>query len=139
MKTPDSKKLIFGLSILLVVGSIAAGYIWLSWGLLQIRIAFAEDQTKIFDEMREKAVSFDSTAAVTYLKYIINYYPSGSKQESGSKLDKIVERERQSAVREILAYLRQITGQDFGEDPQRWIESLQEAEQTANLETINGI
>ena len=46
------------------------------------------------------------------------------KQTEGSALDRVVERARQSAVREIIAILRSRTGKDFGDDPRRWIEGL---------------
>ena len=93
--------------------------------MLSIRVAFAEEQTAIFDEMRAKAVAADPTKAVEYLEYAVNYYPSGSKQVQGSRLDLVVERARESSVREILAELRVKTGKDLGDAPHTWIEAYQ--------------
>ncbi len=97
---------------------------WQSWNhaRLKIEIAFAEEQTKIFDSMREKAIQADARGAAGFLEYAVNYYPSGSKQRSGSRLDKILERMRSYAVRDIISHLRQKTGEDLGEKPKAWIE-----------------
>jgi hypothetical protein len=56
------------------------------------------------------------------LEYVVGYYPSGSKQETGSQLDRMVERESARAVKEIIAYLRTKTGEDLGANPKPWIQ-----------------
>src|SRR5688572_24839304 len=68
---------------------------WLFWkhGWLTIRVAFASEQTQIFEDMRTKALQNDSGTAADCLRYVVWYYPSGSKQEAGSRLDRMVERE----------------------------------------------
>jgi hypothetical protein len=86
----------------------------------KIEVAFASDQIEIFEAMRTRALQSDTIEAASSLEYAIRYYPSGSKQRTGSRLDKIVERERIKAARDIIAYLRQKTGQDLGEDPEKW-------------------
>ena len=88
-----------------------------------IQIAFAEDQTAIFEQMRRQTAE-SAAVDVSYLEYTLWYYPSGTKQTRGSKLDRLVERARQSAVREIIGILRSRTRKDFGDDPRRWIEGL---------------
>jgi hypothetical protein len=90
----------------------------------QLRIGFADDQMAIFDETLEKVARSEPSEAVDYLSYALNYYPSGTKQVPGSKLDRIVERARRSAVREMIALLRTKTGRDFGDDPQAWLDGL---------------
>ena len=93
-------------------------------GVTQLRIAFADEQTTIFDEMREKVARSDPPEAADYLAYALNYYPSGTKQIPGSRLDRIVERARRNAVREMISLLRAKSGRDFGDDPQRWVDGL---------------
>ena len=93
-----------------------------NYGWLKIHVAFASEQTQIFDEMRTKAMQSDPAGAAGCLQCVVNYYPSGSKQETGSRLDRIVERERTLAVREIIAHLRVKTNQDLGENPDVWIQ-----------------
>ncbi len=98
------------------------GCLFWSYGWLKIRVAFASEQTQIFEEMRTQALQSDATGAAGCLEYVVGYYPSGSKQETGSRLDRMVERERALAVRDIVAYLRTKTGQDLGESPEAWIQ-----------------
>jgi hypothetical protein len=111
-----------------LIGVVCFGLIvlcgWLFWkhGWLTIQVAFASEQTQIFEDMRAKALENDAGTAADCLRYTIWYYPSGSKQEKGSRLDRMVERERARAVRDIIAYLRTKTGQDLGDNPEAWIE-----------------
>lgn len=100
------------------------GTVVLLWqhGWLHVRVSFAEEQTEIFEAMRTKALEAnDAKTAAECLNYVVNYYPSGSKQEAGTKMDSIVERARTAAVREIIADLRGKTGENLGEDPDAWI------------------
>jgi hypothetical protein len=97
--------------------------VWQGWGFLWLRLhlSFASDQTEIFQEMRDRALRSDVAEAAGCLDYTVNYYPSGTKQEAGSQLDRIVERQRAWAIRDIINYLRFKTGQDLGDDPAVWI------------------
>ena len=100
---------------------------WLLWHytLLNIQIAFAAEQSQIFEETRNKALSTSIRGeAVRYLEYIDDYYPSGTKQDVGSLLDEIVEHNRDIAKRDIVAHLRATTGKDFGNDPKNWIKKF---------------
>ena len=100
---------------------VSSGWLYWSYGMLRIQVAFASEQTKIFDEMRKKALQSDATEAAGFLAYAAYYYPSGTKQEAGSRLDRIVEGDRALAVRDIIAYLRTKTGEDLGAGPEPWI------------------
>jgi hypothetical protein len=111
------------LAIALIALLSVAGMLVFEHGLLQVRVSFAEEQTEIFDDMRAKALAAsDPNRATQYLDYAVHYYPSGSKQETGSQLDRIVERHRTSVIRDILAHLKAKTGEDLGDDPRAWIE-----------------
>ena len=96
---------------------------WLFWndGWLTIHVAYASEQAQIFEDMRAKALKSGITEAADCLRYVVFYYPSGTKQEAGSKLDRIVERERDNAARAIISYLRARTNEDLGDDPENWI------------------
>jgi len=98
------------------------GCLFWSYGWLKIQVAFASEQTQNFDEMRQKALRSDAAEAAGCLEYVVNYYPSGTKQERGSRLDRIVERERAFAEQAIVAHLRAKTGTDLGERPETWIQ-----------------
>jgi hypothetical protein len=101
--------------------------LFIKYATLVVHVAFADEQTEIFEDMRERAFkSAGPTEAVGYLEYTINYYPSGTKQENDSRLDRIVERTRRSIVREIIIHLREQTREDLGNDPQVWIDRFKE-------------
>ena len=116
------KRLTIALSVV-CIGMIAL-YSCLFWNYarLKIQVASASDQTKIFEQMRVKGIQSDPAGAAGCLEYVVSYYPSGTKQETGSRLDVIVERERVSAQQAIVAYLRTKTDKDLGERPEAWIQ-----------------
>lgn len=122
MTIPASKRATILLSGLCIGLLVLSGSMFWHYGLLKIRVAFASEQINIFDEMRTKALHSDAAGAAGYLEYVAGYYPSGSKQETGSRLDRIVEHERALATRDIITYLRTKTGEDLGEKPEPWIQ-----------------
>ena len=74
-----------------------------------VEVAFAGEQTAIFDDMRIQALASQSPEKVKdCLQYTETYYPSGTKQRTGSTLDRVVERHRAAVLREIRAHLDQI-------------------------------
>ena len=97
---------------------------WQSWNFarLKIEVAFAEEQTRIFEDMRKQALSGSPTGVAESLAYVVNYHPSGSKQREGSRLDRAAERARAATTREIVGELRQKAGEDLGAKPEKWIQ-----------------
>lgn len=91
---------------------------------LKVCVAFADEQTRVFDKMRTESLQSAPADAVGCLQYVVNYYPSGTKQEAGSRLDRMVERGRARAVHDIIAYLRAKTGEDLGERPEPWLKKF---------------
>jgi hypothetical protein len=124
MSTPDYRLLSIALTILVFL--FAGLLIWLGWEFLWLRLhlSFASDQTEIFQEMRDRALRSDVAEAAGCLDYTVNYYPSGTKQEIGSPFDRMVERERAMAIRDIIIYLRSKTGEDLGDDPEVWVQKF---------------
>ena len=122
MKRNFSDSLIALLAFAALLLTILLG--WQSWNHahLKIEVAFAEEQTRIFEQMRQQANEGRLSVAAESLAYVVNYYPSGTKQHDGSRLDKVVERMRNYAVRDIISHLRQKSGEDLGEKPEAWIE-----------------
>lgn len=78
-----------------------------------VTTAFAEEQVRIFLEMRNKAASTSTVNAVQCLEYAVNHYPSGTKQKSGSRLDKLVESVRQDVCEQIMTMLKARTGKQI--------------------------
>jgi hypothetical protein len=122
MTIPGYKRLTITLSLACVVLVVLYGCLFLNYGSLKIEVAFASEQTQIFEEMRTQALQSDAAGAATCLRYIVRYYPSGTKQQTSSRLDRMVERERTQAERDIISYLRTKTSQDLGESPEAWIQ-----------------
>ena len=122
MSITSYKRLTIALSLACVGLVVLSGYLFWNYASLDIHVRLASEQTKIFDEMRTRALQTDATGAAACLDYVVGYYPSGTKQETGSRLDRIVERERTLAVRDIVAHLRTKTGEDLGDNPEAWIQ-----------------
>ena len=122
MSIPPYKGLAIALGIVCVALLGLSGSIFWSYGWIKVQVAFASEQTEIFEAMRTRALQSGSSEAAGFLEYAYYYYPSGTKQQTGSLLDHIVERERQRAVRDIIASLRIKTGEDLGDSPEAWIQ-----------------
>lgn len=95
-----------------------------SHAALSLQISFADDQISMFEQMRTEALEAETKIAVCKLEYVVSYYPSGTKQRAGSRLDGLVERARQTAIRDIITHLRSKTRKDFGDDPGNWVTGL---------------
>jgi hypothetical protein len=121
MTTTGYKRFAISLTALLLLSVFGGAWSFWELTLLKVREAFAAEQTLVFDEMCTKAVQSEPAEAAECLEYAVNYYPSGTKQKVESRLDQIVERQRASAVRAIIAHLRTKTSQGLGNDPQTWV------------------
>lgn len=97
--------------------------LWYGWlySTLKIRTKFAEEQIRIFSEMSNRSMASTPADAAGCLDYVVNYYPSGSKQTRGSALDTLVEAQRKRAQLEIISVLRARTRDDLGQEPGPWI------------------
>lgn len=92
-------------------------------------IIFADEQIRIFHLMQNEIYqSKDPYDMAVKLNYIVSYYPSGTKQEKGSRLDCIVETVRKNVTSDVINFLKRSTGKDFGSDAQQWINKLQETQ-----------
>ena len=99
----------------------------LNYFVFTVRVALADEQTEIFSGMVAQATGALSVSppkvqdAVASLRYAHRYYPSGTKQVTGSRLDRIVERTRSLAEMRIIDMLRDVTDEDYGQDAEAWI------------------
>lgn len=111
------------LAVLLVFALGIAGYWFVRHGFLQVQSALAEEQTLYFEQAREQGLeSSRPEDIVGCIEGTLRYYPSGSKQTTGSHLDRMVERARRLAVEDLIRHLKNKTDLDLGNDPQKWIE-----------------
>lgn len=102
----------------LVVFSAALVY---NVGSLTLELQFADDQISLFLSAEDSAAKGVAKTALMALSDVVHYYPSGTKQKSGSIADRIVERVRARTVRHIIARLKELTGRDLGDDPYAWL------------------
>ncbi|MGV3756924.1 MAG: hypothetical protein ACO1QS_16205 [Verrucomicrobiota bacterium] len=96
---------------------------WLFWSYatLKIQTKFAQEQIALFTEMSNRSMAGNPAQAAECLSYVVNYYPSGTKQTRGSALDALVEAQRERAQQEIIAMLRTRTRDNLGQKPEPWI------------------
>lgn len=80
---------------------VLSGGVLYSHIMLSLQIAYAEDQVKVILDTLQEAEEGDLAEKRECLKYIQHYYPSGSKQQTGSRLDRMVEACRHYAVNKI--------------------------------------
>jgi hypothetical protein len=103
-----------------------------------IQTTMANEQTEVFCELVEDATKAlekkppDVKRAMELLDYVHSYYPSGTKQKSGSALDRIVERARLQAEGQIVGTLRSVTGKDYGSSAEAWLSGLKTEDEANN-------
>lgn len=91
------------LSLVLAAMTLAlawTGYAWLS---LVIRVAHAEAQVKTFYGVLDEYGRSGAVKRAEAWEYIRDYYPSGTKQPRGTRLDRLVEAVREDAMRRLSA------------------------------------
>ncbi len=97
-----SRRMLCG-ALLIVTASLAI-WCFVSLAITSIHILFADDQTEYFAQMAELAEESLRRSppsvrdAESYIEAIRVYYPTGTKQVTGSHLDRLVERARSLAV-----------------------------------------
>lgn len=115
--TPREKIL---LSFCLVIFVATCCLLW-SHLTLKSQTEAVRDQITIFAEMSNRSLAGNPAQAAECLAYVVNYYPSGTKQTRGSALDDLVEGQRERAQQEIISILRTRTRDDLGQKPEPWI------------------
>lgn len=118
---PHWRRSTIGLGAACFVLLMLCGYLAARWTSLVVHTAFAEDQIRVFADAANRAARAEPGEAADSLAYVIDYYPSGTKQATGSRLDALVETARDSAILSIIRSLKAKTGENHGEDPKVWV------------------
>ena len=107
----------------ITVGVLFLLCIWFGWryATYKSQTEAARDQIAFFSEMASRSMAGQPAQAAGCLYYVVTYYPSGTKQTSGSALDDLVEAQRKRAQLEIISVLRARTRDDLGQEPGPWI------------------
>lgn len=113
------KSLAFFFGVSSIVLLIGCGWLLVENVELSLQASFADDQTQIFQQMCDEALKSDDPNQVAgYLDYVVNYYPSGTKQRSGSHLDSLVERHRTESKAVIARHLHKLKEKNLSGDPE---------------------
>jgi hypothetical protein len=78
----------WALRIYAIVITLACLFLAIKQTLAILEVADADSQTAVFDELRLQALNSGPTGAADYLETIVYFYPSGTKQRTGSPLDR---------------------------------------------------
>jgi hypothetical protein len=116
-------RIVSATAVLLFVAAVGfLSVVAVKYWLLQMRVTFAEDQVAIFENMkRDSNSSTDPHQIAGFLAYTVSYYPSGTKQVTGSPLDRMVEASRADAIAAIIDRFRFVTGKELGPKPEPWL------------------
>jgi hypothetical protein len=107
---------------LVVVVCCCCAFLGVEYLLLKLDVAFARGQVATFEAMKLSAeATTDARKMAEILEYVVNYYPSGTKQRKGSALDSVVEMARSNTTTFIIVRLRATTAKDLGGDPNAWL------------------
>jgi len=82
----------------------------------------AQDSVELIDTLRDNALQVETREAVGDLDAIVQLPP---KQNTNFYV-MAVQQARTNAVRDIIEYLRKKTGDDLGDDPQKWIKKYED-------------
>jgi hypothetical protein len=123
-KGSTGRKVVLSVCVILTVTLAWFAY---QFGKVSLEAAFAEEQVRIFYAMRDQARAASPIQAVGSLDYAADYYPSGTKQTSGSRLDRLVESVRADVCQQIMGELNNRTGERI-ETVEGWREWKSKAE-----------
>jgi hypothetical protein len=113
---------VFVMAMFMVLSFGCAGWQFLRTSWAQHWLGHAGSQIAIFERMRVEAQSRMRMRQRPDSNMWCRTILQEQKHPAGSRLDRIVQQARASAIREIITELRKKTGEDLGEDPQPWIE-----------------
>ncbi len=104
----------YHVAYLVIIGLLCGMLAW-QWGrgaVFSLHLSFADEQTDEFARAVDTAAQLLSEsppnlhAAENWMEHVESYYPSGTKQVKGSRLDRVVERTRALAKRCIVEMVR---------------------------------
>jgi hypothetical protein len=101
--------------------AVVAALAWKCWSLKQSAVwtGFITFQS---EHARERVRFEDDPKSTAYaLDFYLIYYRAHIGSIDGPMLRQVVERDKQQTVAEVLCYLRKATGEDLGDDPEKWI------------------
>jgi hypothetical protein len=138
------KTLSIGLGVMAILSVFLCWKFWSDYRALCVSVHNDLNQTEVIEFYRNTPVHAKPAVAATCLRYIVEFklpdeyqFPKGKPRtrpamvnastnlgrDGFAKVHHMVDIERVAAASDVIACLRRKTGEDLGNDPQRWIES----------------
>ena len=111
--------LVLNAALGIVIWKVAWHATYAQWDVRDARLAI-----KHIESMRHQALRSSAREAALYLKDIAEHYSHWHWRRPDLHLGELVEAQRQSACQDILDFLHRVSGKDFGNEPEKWIEAL---------------
>jgi hypothetical protein len=121
MNTPTYKRLVVLLAFLLSTSVLMLAGTQFQLNRTKNDIRSARELVEGFHSYRDLALKSEPVTATYYLQKL--RMPSEAEPFQNIAAD-FVELERKRAVKDIVAYLRNLTGKNFGDEPEKWIQAL---------------
>lgn len=96
-----------------------------------MRLYSAQGKVETIAKLKESALnSTNASVVIENLDYILWFCSPGKDKGAESTLDVLVENYQRSATSEMVGHLKQITGQNLGDDPKGWVDTYKGATNT---------
>lgn len=131
MTIADYKKTVIGLSVALAAISAIAvwcGYLGLRHG---VEAVLVDNWAMALDEMRESGMAHTNATAIASTLIGVDRWYQGPDPDGGGRsraLHNLLGRIRAGVERDLIRHLRDVTGEDLGEDPKPWTQKYAKPE-----------
>ncbi len=115
---------------LAVLACVAVFFAWRWWVLLghEVAAGFVDYECETTEDLCRNwhlIENRDASSLAMRLQFLMGYYESRSNMLAGSRLQRMVRRNYEQAVTNVLDTLRRETGEDLGSDPHAWIKKYE--------------
>ncbi|MCP5521881.1 MAG: hypothetical protein H7A46_10085 [Verrucomicrobiales bacterium] len=125
------KRLIFVLSLVTAILAVLAAWGWGRFVMAEIDAALADGWTDMLQEGRDAALAETNVTEVAdTLRWVGRFYRPPEPPASGIERHHyhLMERVRASLQQDLVAHLRQLTGDQLGDDPKLWVQKYAKPE-----------
>ena len=125
MTPSGSKRLAIALSVVALILGILAAWGWSRAIMNELRATLADGWTQMLQEGRDGALKSTNVVEIAgTLRWVGYFYRAPVPPAAGIERHhyNLMERVRDGYQREIVAHLRDLTGEQLGEDPKSWID-----------------
>jgi len=131
MSPVGQKRVVIVLSVTAAILAVLAAWGWARASLNEVHATLADGWTEMLQESRDTALtSTNVTEVADTLRWVGRFYRPSEPPASGIERHhyNLMERIRVGYQRDIVIHLRQLTGDQLGDDPKPWIEKYAKPE-----------